>query len=122
MCLNLSGVNLLRYSSLKSNLNLPLKFLIFCLSSFLPKDAIEVAVCSKYSLDTIGLTFEKAILWYGISIVLCMGLLLREAFYIRPNTKIRFTMRVNFFLSFRTQSDNVGLCKQRSLITVYQLN
>jgi hypothetical protein len=31
----------------------PLKFLIRLLSSFLPKTAIEVAVCSKYSLAVI---------------------------------------------------------------------
>jgi len=36
-----------------------LKLLIRLTSSFLPKAAIEVAVCSKYSLEVIVLTFEN---------------------------------------------------------------
>ena len=46
---------------MKSNLNLPLKFLIRLVSSFLPNAAIEVASLSKYLLDAIPITFTKAV-------------------------------------------------------------
>jgi len=44
----------------KSNLNLPLKFLIRLVSSRLPSAAIEVASLSKYLFDAI-LTFAKTV-------------------------------------------------------------
>jgi len=56
----------------KSNLNLPLKFLIRLSSSCLPKAAIEVASLSKYFLDAIGVilvTSEKIVIKSWIHIV-----------------------------------------------------
>ena len=44
---------------MKSNLNLPLKFLIRLVSSFLPNAAIEVASLSKYLFDAISHYLRK---------------------------------------------------------------
>ena len=46
---------------MKSNLNLPLKFLIRLVSSLLPNAAIEVASLSKYLFDAIPITFKKTV-------------------------------------------------------------
>ena len=46
---------------MKSNLNLPLKFLILLVSSCLPNAAIEVASLSKYLFDAIPITFVKTV-------------------------------------------------------------
>ena len=54
---------------MKSNLNLPLKFLIRLSSSCLPKTAIEVASLSKYFLAAILVTFEKIVLISWIHVV-----------------------------------------------------
>ena len=51
MCFNLSALKPSRYLSVKSSLKRPLKFRIRLLSSFFPSEAIDVAVCSKYSLE-----------------------------------------------------------------------
>ena len=59
MCLSLSTVRLLRYSSVKSNLNRPLKLLIRLLSSLLSRAAIEVASLSKYPFEAITHTLKK---------------------------------------------------------------
>ena len=58
---------------MKSNLNLPLKFLIRLVSSRLPNAAIDVASLSKYLFDAIPFTFAKTVSesWiYVICIVL----------------------------------------------------
>jgi hypothetical protein len=57
-------------------------------SSFLPKAAIEVAVCSKYCLETIVLTFRKLLVvswFFSVSIVSCSKLLLWEILYSGKN-------------------------------------
>ena len=58
MCLSLSTLSLLRYSSVKSSLNLPWKFLIRLVSSTRPKEAIEVISLSVYVVAIVP-TFEK---------------------------------------------------------------
>ncbi len=62
MCLSLSALSLLRYSSVKSSLNRPRKFCIRLLSSPLPSAAIESADCSKYSLEAIAITRQEPVL------------------------------------------------------------
>jgi hypothetical protein len=54
-------------------LNRPLKFLIRLLSSFLFKTAIEVAVCSKYSLAVIVLASFTNPLPFYIELVLSVS-------------------------------------------------
>ena len=58
---------------MKSNLNLPLKFLILLVSSCLPNAAIEVASLSKYLFDAIPITFAKTV---SISRIHVIGIVL----------------------------------------------
>jgi len=65
--------------------------LIRLLSSSLPREAIEVAVCSKYSLEAIALTFENYYLKVGSALVLIVPgveLLSQEVLCCGPNIKI----------------------------------
>ena len=59
--LSLSMLSLLRYSSLKSSRNRPLKFLIRLINSALPRAATEVAVFSKYLLEAIVRACEESL-------------------------------------------------------------
>jgi len=80
-------------------------------SSFLPKAAIEVAVCSKYLLEAIILTFGKLLSEVESSISVssvvlshfcgkfCIAIKALELVYYWPK----------FFLSFLCASDNVWL-------------
>jgi hypothetical protein len=58
----------------KSSLKRPLKFLIRFLSSVLPREAIEVVACSKYSLEIIARAFEKPYFMSALlSNIVCVG-------------------------------------------------
>jgi hypothetical protein len=93
----------------KSNLNLPLKFLIRLLSSFLPKEAMEVAVCSKYPLEAMFCTPEKQScilsLTGAISIVRNGKVLWPELPRGVEVLKLGY-YGIKFFLSLRGESDN----------------
>ena len=95
---------------MKSNLNLPLKFLILLVSSCLPNAAIEVASLSKYIFDAIPITFAKTV---SISWIHVIGIVL-EVCRLNfgnstglPDPLNWLVIDRNFFLLFRVASDNV---------------
>jgi len=94
----------------KSSLKRPLKFLIRFLSSVLPREAIEVVACSKYSFEIIARAFEKP---YFVSALLfdivCVGKALLQripAYAVNIETTL---LSGKIFFVFCRRSDNLWL-------------
>jgi len=85
-------------------------------SSFLPKAAIEVVVCSKYFLEVIVLAFVKLLSEVGFSISVSSVVL--SCFCLKFRIAVKASELAYYwpkiFLSFLFASDNVWLWKQKS--------